>query len=155
MTWCSRSAKSCKARSNALRAGEPRPLVFARCAGSRLHLGPQLLVAAAADFGPLAPQRRHHHRLDEHDNVLAAGVVGADERFLAGVEVPLEERAEDRRLDVRPVVSVERSQDVDLRLGQRHGVVIGEQAAVEAGDRLRAEIAPFGHRAEEVLQPRG
>ena len=78
--------------------------------------------------------------------------MGTDQRFLARVEVPLEERAENRRLDVGPVGAVDGSQDVDFRLGERHHVVVGEQSAVEVGDHFGTEITAVGHRPEEVFE---
>ena len=46
---------------------------------------------------------------------LAAGIMGADLASLARVEGPLEERAEDRRLDAGPIVFVDVDQGVDFR----------------------------------------
>ncbi len=52
---------------------------------------------------PLGQPRADHHRLDEQHDLVAVGVVRAELRAFAWVEPALEQRAEDRRIDLRPV----------------------------------------------------
>ena len=83
------------------------------------HFRPKLLLALSLDLGPFALERGQQDGLQERLDVGAAGVVGADLRTLGGVQRPLEERAEDRRLDAGPIVLVDVGQGVDFRRGQR------------------------------------
>ena len=52
---------------------------------------------------PLREQRADDHRLDNPHDLVAVGVVRPELRALVRVEAALEQRAEDRRVDLRPV----------------------------------------------------
>ena len=131
------------ARSNALRSFELLPLAraFWPLPGRLFDLRPEFLFAAAVDFGPFAAQRGHQHGFEERFDIGPAGVMGADLRAFGGIEDALEERAEDRRLDVRPIGIVDRDEDVDFLGRQREDFGVGEQSAVEPEDFVGAEIA--------------
>ena len=53
--------------------------------------------------GPFAAERGHEDRLDQGDDVLAAGVLRAQRGPLVGVQAAGEEGAHDARLDELPV----------------------------------------------------
>ena len=78
--------------------------------------------------GPFAPERGHEDRLDEGDDVFAAGVLRAKGGALAGVQAAREERAHDAGLDELPV-----------RLGG-----LGEQAAFRR--RCRSKTVESSNR---------
>ena len=100
----------------------------------------------------VAPQRGQQHRLDEAHDRGPVGVVRAELRALAGVEAALEERAEDRRLDLRPVEPGDAVDERDLLVGQRQHRGAVEEAAVEPLDALRAEEAALlGHLREQLV----
>jgi hypothetical protein len=65
------------------------------------------------DPHPLAAQRLHQHRLHNQQDVLLAGVLRAQLGALRRVQAACEERAEDRRLDGRPVQLGDAVQDRD------------------------------------------
>jgi len=81
--------------------------------------------------------------------------MGPDLGSLTRVERALEQRAEDRGLHAGPVVLVDGHENVDFLGREGDDLGILEQAAVEAEDRVGAEIAPLGHGGKEVLQPLG
>ena len=56
------------------------------------------------DGGPFPAQGGHYHRLHYQHNVVGVGVMGAQLGTLAGVQYPLKEGAENRGLDVAPVL---------------------------------------------------
>ena len=67
----------------------------------------------------------------------------------AGIEPALEQRTENRRVDLRPVEVRRRQHHLDFgRLQRQRGAVV-EQPAVEPGDRLEADPAAGGHHLEE------
>ena len=91
------------------------------------------VVGLGLHLGPAAAQRRHQHRLDDEQDVVAAGVVGAELGALGGVQAALEEGAEDGGLDAGPVEGGgvgEESRPSAVEV--EHGGVV-EQAAVEVG----------------------
>jgi hypothetical protein len=104
-TWANRSTKSWISRSCLRRS-------------LRVGLAPagSCWPAPARDLlpeGVALPRTSAHSRRSgamstgstQREDVVAAGVVGADLGPLGRVERALEERAEDRRLDLRPVIS--------------------------------------------------
>ena len=99
---------------------------------------------------PHGEQRPDHHGLDELQDLLAVRVVRPELRALARVEPALEQRPEDRRVDLRPV-EVRRCQHrLDVRPLQRQRSVVVEQSAVEPGHRLEADPAARRHHLEEL-----
>ena len=96
-------------------------------------------------------QRADHHRLDQQHDRSCPGPCSAPRAGRAcRDETALEQRSEDRRVDLRPV-QVRRRQyrlDVGLLQRQRHAVV--EQTAVEPGHRLEADAAAGGHHLEQI-----
>jgi hypothetical protein len=82
--------------------------------------------------------------------------VGAQLGALAGVETALEQGAEDRGLDERPVEPADLEQGGDLGAREREDVAGVEQAAVEPVDLFRAEQAAVGgHLREQLAQGPG
>ena len=90
------------------------------------------------------------NRLDDEHDLVAVGVVRAQLRALAGVQPALEQRAQDRRVDLRPVERSRVAHRLDLGPGQRQGGVVVEEPAVEPRHRLEADAAAHVHRAEQV-----
>jgi hypothetical protein len=74
----------------------------ASTAAGRLH-GRGDLFGSGLDLLPATPQRGHQYRLQNQQNVFAAGVVRAKLGALAFVQNALEEGAEDGRLDASPI----------------------------------------------------
>jgi hypothetical protein len=68
--------------------------------------------------------------------------MGADLRALGRVKSALEQRAEDRRLDVAPVLGIDENERLDLVPGEVDDLGVGEQAAVEMADDVGAEFPP-------------
>ena len=83
-----------------------RPLARLTHPACRDNLRPELFVAAALTSAHSRRKRQQDDRLQERFDVGPAGVMGPDLRALGRVERPLEKRAENRRLDARPVVSL-------------------------------------------------
>ena len=79
----------------------------------------------------------------------------AELRTLVRIEPPLEERAEDRRIDLRPIQRRRLERRIDLRPVHRQRVVVIEQPAVEPGHRLEPDPASGGHRCEEISRQSG
>ena len=98
---------------------------------------------------PLGEQRTHHHRLDDTHDLVAVRVVRAQLRPLVGVEPPLEQRAQDGRVDLRPVEVRGAVRDVDLLPVHRQGRVVLEQSAVEPRNRVVESHAPAGRHSGE------
>ena len=90
------------------------------------------------------------HRLDDHHDLVAVGIVRAKLRALVRVEAALEQRAQDRRVDLRPVERRGVKRGFDPLPVEGQGGVVVEQPAVEPGHGLEADAAPGGHRAEQV-----
>ena len=68
---------------------------------------------------------------------------------LVRIKAALEQRAENRGVDLRPVEVRRRQHRLDVGLLQRQRGVVIEQAAVEPGHRLEADAAAGGHHPEE------
>ena len=81
--------------------------------------------------------------------------MGAQLGALVGVEAALEQGAEDRRLDERPVELADLEERADLGAGQRQDVAGLEQAAVEPVDLLGAEEAAVLRHLREQLAEGG
>ena len=71
-------------------------------------------------------------------------------RALVGIEAALEQRPEDRRVDLRPVQSGCCQHRFDVGPLQRQRIGVVEQPAVEPGDRLEADPAAEGHHPEQL-----
>ena len=101
----------------------------------------------------LSAQGLHQHRLDDQQDVVLAGVVRAQLGALGLVDDALEQRAEDRGVDVRPVVVAGAAQGGAHIAGHvvGHGAVV-EQPAVEVGDAARAILAAAAHGGEQLAQ---
>ena len=69
---------------------------------------------------------------------------------LAGIQSPLEQRAENRRVDLRPVEVRRRQHRLDVGLLQRQRRAVIEQPAVEPVDRLEADPPPGSHHPEQI-----
>ncbi len=101
----------------------------------------------------LAAQRPDHHGLDEPPDRVPVGVVGAQLGALVGVEAALEQGAEDRGLDERPVEPPDLDQGADLGRRELQDLVGVEQPAVEPADLLGAEHpAAVAHPGEQLAQ---
>ena len=90
-----------------------------------------------------------HHRLDEQHDLVAVGVVRPELRPLVRIEPALEQRAEDRRIDLGPVQARGGQHRVDVGPLQRQRRRVVEQPAVEPVNRLEADQATLGHALEE------
>ena len=66
---------------------------------------------------------------------MAVGIVRAELRAFARIEPALEQRAEDRRIDLRPVEVRSRQYRLDVSGLQWERRTVVEQSAVEPGDR--------------------
>src|SRR5690606_33572498 len=84
------------------------------------------LVRLGAYLVPAPAQGRHHDRLDDPLDVGPAGVVRAELGAFGRVERALEERADDGRLDARPVELCGFHQLGQLVAGQRLDLDAGE-----------------------------
>ena len=69
---------------------------------------------------------------------------------LVGIEAALEQRSEDRRVDLRPVQVRCRQHRLDVGPLQRQRVGVIEEPAVEPGHRLETDPAAEGHHPEEL-----
>ena len=99
---------------------------------------------------PFPAQGLHHHRLHHQHNVLGAGVMGAQQSALGGVQRPLKQRAKDGRLNVAPVAGAGFPQFLQGGGVEGHGVPGLEQVAVEVGDGVGAGEAARGHLGEQA-----
>ena len=101
---------------------------------------------------PAAAQRQHQHRLDDQQDIVAAGVVRAELRTLGGVERACEQRAQDRRLDAAPVERAHARQDRQrIAIELQHRVIV-EQPPVEVRHvRIRKE-ATARHLLKQLAQ---
>ena len=106
---------------------------------------------ASPESSPIPAQGRHEHRLHDQQDVFAAGVVRAQLGALGRVQAAGEERAEDSRLDGRPVQGgdpVQNGQPVGVQV--EHDVIV-EQPAVEVTDCTRRSQSPSAHGVKELL----
>ena len=110
------------------------------------------MAAARSAFNrvPLGQPWADHHRLNEQHDLVAVGVVRAELRAFTRVEPALEQRAEDRRIDLRPVEVRRRQYRLDVSGLQRERRTVVEQSTVEPVDRLEADPAAGGHHSEEL-----
>jgi hypothetical protein len=74
--------------------------------------------------------------------IVNSGVMGADLPPLGRVKRAFEQRAEDRRLDVAPVLGIDEDERLDFVPGEVDDLGVGEQAAVEMADDVGAEFTP-------------
>ena len=74
----------------------------------------------------------------------------AELRALVRVEPALEQRAQDRGVDLRPVERRGLERGLDPGLVQRQRGIVVEEPAVEPCHRLEPDPAAGGHRAQEV-----
>src|SRR5665213_1713975 len=106
-----------------------------------------------ADDLPAALKRRNDDRLNDEEDVVGGGVVGADHGALGGVQRALKEGAEDGGLDVGPVMLSGGVEDAEVGVVERDGGVVRKEAAVEVRDVLHAEVAVIeAHSGEEIGQ---
>ena len=99
-------------------------------------------------FPPGQP-RADHDRLDEQQDLVAVGVMRAELRPLVRVETPFEQRAENRRIDLRPVEIRRRQHRVDVGRVERQRLPVVEQPAVEPRHRLEPDPSARRHHPEE------
>ena len=99
---------------------------------------------------PLGEPRTDDHRLDDAHDLVPVGVVRAELRPLVRVESALEQRAEDRGVDLRPVEVRRIEGRLNLGPRERQRRVVLEQSAVEPVDGLEPHPAAGRHRAEKV-----
>ncbi len=95
---------------------------------------------------PLLAQRLDHRRQHQPLDVRARRVVGAELVPLARLQGPLQQRAEDGRLDIGPVALAGLDQQFQLLGGDGQGVAFLEQSAVEMPELAahgRGEAAGF------------
>ena len=76
--------------------------------------------------------------------------MGPELRALVRVEAALEQRAQDRGVDVGPVEFGRLQRRLDLFLVHGEGRIVLEEPAVEPLHGLEADPAPYGHRPEQV-----
>ena len=72
----------------------------------------------------------------------------AELRALGRVQAALEQRAQDRRVDLAPIEGGGLQRRLDLFPRQRQGVIAVEEAAVEPGDGFETDAAACGHGAK-------
>ena len=77
----------------------------------------QVAISAFA-ASPFRQQGTHDNGLDDKHDLVAVGVVRAQLRSLSGVEPAFEQRAQDRRVDLRPVEIRRREHRFNLRLAR-------------------------------------
>ena len=100
---------------------------------------------------PLPAKRSHEHGLDDAQDRASVGVVRPELAPLGRVEPALEQRAEDRRLDLAPVQGG-CARRMSISVGcQRQDVGVREQAAVEMWIRSTPNRPPSRHRVEQIL----
>ena len=122
--------------------------------GGRLH-GRGDFFRACFDLGPAPPERGHDDRLDDEQDVFAAGVVRAQLSALFLIEDALEEGAEDGRLHAAPVQLRGVAQNAHILVRKiEHRIVAGaKEAAVEMVNGGKTEFAvASGHGGEELLE---
>ena len=95
-------------------------------------------AATACTVAPVRPQRLDHRRHDEPLDIGARRVMRAEPPPLGRVERLFQQRAEDRGLDVAPIVPGRGQQFADLLAAERQRLRVPEQRAVEAAARARA-----------------
>ena len=98
---------------------------------------------------PLGEQRPDDHRVDEQHDLVAVGVVRSELGTFVRVETSLEQRAEDRRVDLGPIEVGGLQHRLKVALLERQRGVVVEQAAVEPVHRLEADATAGRHRPEE------
>ncbi|MEA2604428.1 MAG: hypothetical protein QOF89_5420 [Acidobacteriota bacterium] len=107
-----------------------------------------------ADFGPNEIPIRSQGLLDggsdEPLDVSPGCVVSAEAMALPRVQSPLQEGAEDGGLDIRPIAMRRLLEPLELGTGERQGLLIGEEPAVEAEELAeKAEGRAVVHRLPE------
>ena len=121
---------------------------------SRLRLGLLPPFHKSCDLGlrrlPLGEPGTDYHGLDDPHDFVAVGVVRAELRAFVRVEAALEEGAQDRGVDLRPVERRRLERRLDLRLIQVQGSIVVEQPTVEPLHRLEPDATSGGHRPEQV-----
>ena len=100
---------------------------------------------------PLPAQRPDDQRIDNPHDLVAVGVVGAELAALVGIEPALEQSAENRGIDLRPIEAGGAQGQVEFRLLQRQCGIVVEQAAVEPCHLLEADQAAGLHGAKQVF----
>ena len=110
----------------------------------------QQLGYIGLDRRPFRPQRVTNHRLDQPANGGRIGIVRAQLRPLVRVQAPLEQRAENRRLNRRPVQRRCRMQRVQIGRFQRQTILVIEQPAVEPGNPFKPESPTLAHRSKQI-----
>jgi hypothetical protein len=88
------------------------------------------------DGHPLAPQRIHQHRLDDQFDICCARVVQSELGALARIDRPLEQRPEDRRLDLAPIQARSGGQLLDLVSIERQDIVVRNLEGFEMRNKL-------------------
>ena len=101
---------------------------------------------------PFGKPGAEDNRFDDPHDLVAISVMRAELGTLVRVQPALEQRAQDRRVDLRPVERRRPKRRLDLRLLQRQCGIVVEQSAVEPGDGLEPDIAAFGHRSEQLAR---
>ena len=96
------------------------------------------------------PSSRSSIRSSRPCDLLAVRVVRPELRALARVEATLEQRPEDRRVDLRPVEVRHRQHRLDVGPLQRQRRAVVEQTAVEPRHRLEADPPARRHHLEEL-----
>ena len=99
---------------------------------------------------PFCEKGANDHRIDDPHDLVPIGVVGAELGTLVGVEAPLEERPEDRRVYLRPVERRCSERCFDPYLVEREGAVVVEESAVEPSHLLESDPPSCRHRAEQI-----
>ena len=88
-------------------------------------------------------------------SLFRARVVGPDLRPLCRVEQPLEERPEDRRLDVAPVEGGHVDEPANLVGAELDDLGVSEQPTIEVEHLVGPEVAARAHRLEQGPHPLG
>ena len=89
------------------------------------------------------------HRLNDEQNILAAGVVRPKLGAFRPVKPALKERAEDPRLNFRPIMAGCIGKQGQFISVERQHFVIVEQPPIKARYTVYAKIATFPHRPKQ------
>ena len=106
----------------------------------------------ALSGGPFAAEGSHEDRLDQGDDVLAAGVLRAEGGPLVGVQATGKEGAHDAGLDELPVGFGGFGQGAALVIVQLEDGGVLEEVAVEVANLVLAEHAALGHRPKQGFE---
>ena len=101
---------------------------------------------------PSLERRTHDRRFDDPHHLVAVGIVRTGLRALVRVKIAFEQRAQDLRINLRPVEHHRLERRLDPGPVRWQRIVIIEQSAVEPRHRLETDSTSGLHLAQQVTR---